>query len=91
MRAAAGLLLAALVFGAWGSCHGESNMTLFDQRWNEMKASPSGAVEAERLEGLVEFARSRGLKYTVSLVDAASQDLFASPRSPLWSATAHTW
>jgi hypothetical protein len=37
-----------------------------------MKASPSGAVEAQRLDGLVEFARSHGLKYTVSLVDAAS-------------------
>jgi hypothetical protein len=60
MRAAVSLLLATLMFGAWGSCHGESDMTLFDQQWNEMKASPSGAVEAERLDGLVEVARSRG-------------------------------
>jgi len=72
MRAAASLLLALLMFGAWGSCHGESDMTLFDQQWNEMKASPSGGVEAERLDSLVEFARSRGVKYTVSLVDAAT-------------------
>ena len=38
----------------------------------QMKTSPSGAVEAERLDSLVEFARSRGLKYTVSLIDAAT-------------------
>jgi len=72
MRAAARLLLATLLFGAWGSCHGESEMTLFDQRWNEMKASPSGAVEAQRLDSLVEFAHSHGVKYTVSLADAAT-------------------
>jgi hypothetical protein len=47
-------------------------MTLFDQQWNEMKASPSGGVEAERLDSLVEFARSHGVKYTVSLADAAT-------------------
>jgi len=72
VKATAFLLLSMLVFGAWGSCHRESEMNSFTARWDEMKASPSPDVEAERLDALVAFARGRGLKYRVTLVDRAT-------------------
>lgn len=47
-------------------------MSSFETKWNELRASASGAEESARVQELVTLARQRGIRYRVAVVDARS-------------------